>query len=221
MALETLAQRASRDPAFTAWFGRSVVRGADGPIVAWRGEHGSHDGSFRTNLGSLSFGTVETACLYAQNPNDNRMTVEAPHVVPCLLRIEKPIMNDPHDPFMDVSLLIAALGRESAMELTLRHSEQITATGNWDERFHADWGNDVAGMLEAHPENLDGLYLLAFAIMDDHDACARLRRAGYDGAICGGYGENSCEPEWRVIDPNDVLPVLCWDMHLPRLALAA
>lgn len=215
------ADHAMNDPAFRAWFGSSVVHENGTPIIAWRGEHGPVTEGFSSRLGSLSFGTRETASLYACSPNDSRMTVVAPRVSPYMLRIVRPVMNDPDDPFMDLSHLIEALGREEAMAVALEHADRVSSTGHWDETYAEEWGADVAGMLASHPARLDGLYLVAHAIMDDHRVCGLLRRAGYDGAVCGGWGENACEPEWRLIDHNGALPALSWWNGLRKTRMAA
>jgi hypothetical protein len=200
------------DPLLDQWLGGSLVRDIQGaPIVAWRGEHGAHDGrDFQTRHGSLSFGDRDTACIYATDPNDQADVVVAPRVSAWYLRIRRPVMNEPSDPFMDLPLLIDAIGRARTTELALRLSSGIMATNNWEDNFAPEWGCDVAGLLRSRPASLDELYLPAYQIMDDAEACGMLARAGYDGAICCGMGENALETEWRVIDPSDALPAWCW-----------
>ena len=198
------------------WLGRSVVRSLDGsPLVAWRGEHGAPcDAAFQTRHGSLSFGDRDTACFYAENPNDRSDRVVAPRVSAHYLRIERPVMNDPDDPFMDVRLLVKAIGREHAMDAVLVHADGVLRTGMWDEDHRPTWGDDVAGLLRFRPSALDDLYMPAYVLMDDHVVCARLLRAGYDGAVCGGWGENALKTEWRVIRHQDALPAWCWRREL-------
>lgn len=212
------------DPALDRWLAGSLVRNVDGePIVTWRGEHGAHDGGdLQTRHGSLSFGDRNTACIYATDPNDRHDIVVAPRVSAWYLRIRRPVMNEPSDPFMDLPLLIDAIGREHTTELALRMSSGIMETNNWEEKFSDQWGCDLEGLLRFRPACLDELYLPAYRIMDDREACAMLARAGYDGAICCGMGENALETEWRVIDPADALPVWCWrtalDERVTRIA---
>lgn len=215
------AQDAMRDPEFRAWFEGSVVHEDGVPIVVWRGEHGPVASGFSSRLGSLSFGTRETASLYASSPNDSRMTIVAPRVTPYMLRIVRPVMNDPDDPFMDLSVLVSALGRDEAMATALEHADRIASTGHWDETYAEEWDADVAGMLRAHPSRLDDLYLVAHVVMDDHRVCGLLRRAGFDGAVCGGWGENACEPEWRLIDHHGALPAFSWWNGLRATRIAA
>lgn len=204
-----------------AWLGRSVVRDADGsPTTVWRGEHGEHDGrDFRTRHGSLSFGGRETACVYAQNPNERGDHAWAPRVSAWHLRIERPVMNDPSDPFMDLGLLVAALGRERTIGIALQHADRIVDTGHWIEEYADLWGGDVAGLLRFRPAALDDLYVQAFVVMDDRAVCGELARLGYDGAICGGWGENALETEWRLIDPANALPAWSWRKALDERAL--
>lgn len=207
--------------AFKDWFSGSVVHDDGSPTIVWRGEHGPVSSGFSTMHGSLSFGTRETACLYATSPNDRSMSVVAPRVSPWFLRIARPVMDDADDPFMDLCHLIRALGRDATLEIALRHADRIVGTGNWEENFAEEWDSDVAGLLRARPSALDELYLVAHVVMDDHDVCRRLARAGYDGAVCGGWGENACEPEWRLIDPSNALSALCWRSDVMPMRLAA
>lgn len=207
------------DPRFRAWFDGSVVHEDGVPTIVWRGEHGLVDATrFATRHGSLSFGTRETACLYALNPNDRRSDPIAisPRVTPSYLRIVRPVMNDPDDPFIDMVHLIRAIGREAARDAALHLSAHVTRTGQWEEEFAGEWGADLAGLLRAKPSVLDDLYGVAHPFLDDATLCRLLAAAGYDGAVCGGWGENACEPEWRLIDHSGVVSALCWRDDLPR-----
>ena len=206
------------DPRLERWLGTSLVRDVRGtPLTVWRGEHGPPDGSrFQTRHGSISFGDRETACEYATSPNDRSDSPAAPRVSAWHLRIRRPVMNDPSDPFMDLPLLIRALGRERTMEIALRMGDAIKATGHWIEELQPLWGDDLEGLLRFKPAFLDELYLTAHVVMDDHAICSELARAGYDGAICGGWGFNALETEWRIIDPSDAIPAWCWSRHLPE-----
>lgn len=213
------------DPRFRSWFDGSVVHEAGTPIVVWRGEHGPTSGRrFATRHGSLSFGTRETACLYAISPNElhNDPVAIAPRVSPFYLRITRPVMNDPDDPFIDMTHLIRALGREAAMDAALRLSSHVTRTGLWEEGYAQEWGSDLAGLLTARPSALDDLYGIAHPFLDDPELCRLLAGAGYDGAVCGGWGANACEPEWRLIDQAGAVSALCWSTDLPTtMRLAA
>lgn len=213
------------DPDLEAWLDGSLVRDAHGdPIVVWRGEHGPPDGRMlQTRHGSLSFGDRDTACLYATHPNDRRDVDLHPRVSAWHLRIRRPVMNDPSDPFMDLPLLVTALGRARTVEIALELSDDITSTGKWEEDFAPVWGWDLEALLRFRPASLDELYLPAYHVMDSSAICSELARAGYDGAICGGWGENALETEWRVIDPDDALPAWCWrtELELRRTRTAA
>jgi hypothetical protein len=207
------------DHRFRSWFDGSVVQEDGTPIVVWRGEHGPvGTGRFATRHGSLSFGTRETACLYAISPNEryNDPVAVAPRVSPFYLRIARPVMNDADDPFIDMAHLIRALGRDAARAVALRLSSHITRTGQWEEDFAGEWGADLDGLLRARPSVLDDLYGVAHPFLDDPDLCRLLAAAGYDGAVCGGWGDNACEPEWRLIDHDAAVSALCWRSDLPR-----
>ncbi len=217
-----LATRAIADPAVASFLSGTFAREEDGsPSICWRGQHGSSHRELVTRRASLSFGSHEAACLYATTPNDSQDVAEAPSVSPWLLRIVNPAMNDPSDPFIDMGVLMRCIGREAALDMALRASERIVDTGHWIDT-HADlWDSDVAGLLRWRPAALDDLYMVAFAVFDDPIAVSALRRAGYDGAICGGYGDNALETEWRLFDASGALPALCPARGLAPSAQAA
>lgn len=202
-----IALRAIRSPDVVEFLRGTHAADRDGvPSVCWRGEHGRNEGDFHTALASLSFGSREAACIYATDPNDRRMTPHSPRVSPWLLRIVRPVMNDPDDPFIDLPLLARAIGREATAAIAVRMSSHIVATNNWEDRFQDLWGSDVAGLLRWRPASLDDLYLTAYQVFDDPEAVSLLRAAGHDGAICGGMGENALETEWRLFDAKGALP---------------
>jgi hypothetical protein len=220
---EEILRRALADDDVRAFLADTKAVDADGhPSLCWRGEHGLSGEPHSTKLAALSFGDVATANLYALSPNDRDMPAEAPRVAPWLLRIERPLMNCVSDPFLDLSILASAIGREETVAIALRMSSSITDTNHWDENHDAEWGSDVEGLLRFRPDALDELYLPAFNVLDDHAAVALIRQAGHDGAICCGWGENGTMPEWRLFDASDALPAYCPSLHLPqRKRLAA
>lgn len=205
-----IALRAMENPAVADFLSGSFAIESDGtPSICWRGEHGPHASDFQSKLASLSFGSREAACLYATEPNDHRMSVDAPRVSPWLLRIARPVMNDPDDPFLDLPLLARAIGSEATTRIAVRMSEHIVNTGNWQDSFQDLWGSDVAGLLRWRPASIDDLYLVAYQVFDDPEAVSLLRATGHDGAICGGMGGNALETEWRLFDAHDALPAWC------------
>lgn len=202
--------RLAADPAFIRWFGTSITRDQNGvPTLAYRGEHGPWDDGFQSRCASLTFGTAQAASTYALDPNNPHDLPEASRVTPCVLRIERPVFADPDDPFVDLPILANAIGREACVSLAVRLSAHIVATGNWEENFQDEWGSDLPGLLAARPSALDELYVMAWPLFDDHEAVSLMRSAGFDGAIHGGMGVTALEPEWRIFDPDQALPVLC------------
>lgn len=217
-----IASRAMKDVDVAAFLEGTFARERDGtPSVCWRGEHGVWTSGFQSRLAALSFGSREAACTYASDPNDDSMMPHAPRVSPWLLRIVRPVMNDPDDPFIDLPVLARAIGREATIQIALRMAHHILDTGRWMDDFADTWGTDVAGLLRWRPASLDELYLVAHRVFDDHAAVALLRDAGCDGAICGGMGENSLETEWRLFDAVNALPALCPGQGPNRIAIAA
>lgn len=174
-------------------------------FTAFRGEHGKK--VLQSHLASISFSNrEETARLYAFHPNDRRLHPDAlqPRVITAQLVINNPIMNAPADPFLDFQILSTVFNRESLIKLANRFSEYIHCTNLWDETF-SDHYTDVAQLLRRVPERVRDLYMLAFPLLDDAEVVSNLRDAGYDGAIHAGYGENSCEIEFKVFSPEQVL----------------
>lgn len=199
------------------WFAGSLIKDEHGlPLVTWRGEHGPDNGAFQSRLPSLAFGTRETALLYAESPNDGSAFPIAHRITPAYLRICNPIINDIDDPFLDLAILISAIGYAATRDLALRHAQHILATGNWEENFQPQWGTDVANLLTSVPDALGELYLLAYVILDDPVAITALKNAGFDGAIHGGCGANALEPEWRIFDHSQAVPALLGAAGLPE-----
>ncbi len=190
-------------PAFKAWFRNSLVKDGRGyPLVLYRGEHGETNEEFHTRMPSLSFGGSETASIYAESPNDrsDRRPVR-PRVYPCYLRIEKPLVHDEGDPFLEFSVLADILGIEQACRFAIKHSGHVENTDNWVEEFSEEF-DSVEQALTAEPQNVLRLYVIIAVLLDDHELIPLLKAKGFDGAIYGGYGHNHDEAEYRIFDPS-------------------
>lgn len=187
--------------AFKNWFDGSVVVDETGaPLVVYRGQHGAND-NIETKLGSLSFGSKEAADTYAMDPNDTGMTAEAPKVYPVYLRIKNPLMIDRHgDPFIDLSTIEKALGREEAVRVAEKFSGSITNTDNWYDILEQTGAISVRDFVTKFPERVGELYFEAYEYLDDAEEVAKLKAAGYDGAIHGGSGETAGDTEYKVFD---------------------
>lgn len=174
-------------------------------IIAYRGQHGREDGDLlQTRSASITFCNRKAAELYATSPNVYGETVISPRVIEAEIVIEKPFMNEPTDPFLDMVNLVPVFGRKKAAEIAIRFSDVLTNTNNWYE-IEEEHGAylDVATFLEQHPaDGLERLYGEAYHFFDDPAVIDGLRAAGYDGAVHGGSGETALEEEYRIFDPS-------------------
>ena len=195
---------AAQTPEFKNWFGDSKVFGESGqPLIVYRGEHGETANQFHSRAGSLSFGSREAADQYAQHPNDRKDVAAAPRVTPAYLKIEKPFIHDHQDPFVEFPAIEKAIGREVAIKFVEKHARYFEGTNNWEENFSHDFAS-VKDLVKRAPEKVSGLYGEAYPLLDDPDFVAKLKDAGYDGAIYGGSGDTALETEYRVFSPEQV-----------------
>ena len=186
--------------AFWNWFDGSVVIDLYGrPVVVFRGEYGAPDSVpvLSTRLGSLSFGDRETALGYAHHPNRSGDVPAYPRVHAAYLAIRNPVVNQPDDPFIELTTLEAVFGQDNA--------ERIMQTSPWvNGEIRA---KSVEEFLDAEPDGLAHLYVQAFPIFDDPEEVAHMKAAGFDGAIHGGVGLNAGGVEYRVFDADSVWEV--------------
>lgn len=191
---------------FTSWFGRSVVRNAKGnPLVVYRGEHGRTGQVLKSRLGSLTFGPLEVAAEYAKSPNDRRVnpTAEAPHVIPALLSISNPLVNDPDDAFIDFSRLRGVLGEDRTQRVALALAYAVEETSAWAEEYAGRYAS-LTDLIEADPESLYNLCVETYRVLDDPVWVGWLQEAGIDGAVHGGSGAGAMTPEYRVFSEDQV-----------------
>lgn len=205
----------SPEQAFSRWFGRSVVTDDQGsPLIVYRGEHGrvsarsqSRFGpSFQSRAAALSFSSAEMASVYALNPNDRADSADHSRVTPAYLSLQKPVMNRPDDPFLEMGDVIAAIGRPLAMRLAREMAEHVEATDHWREAYEASYAG-VADLLESSPGKLDDLYLQAYPVFDEPRYVAWFRAAGFDGAVHGGSAASAGGAEYKVFSPEQVKSV--------------
>lgn len=187
---------------------RGYVRGPDGcPLLVFRGEHGEPGNTLvQTRQGSITFGDRQTASMYAASPNDRRDTPTASRVLPAYLRITRPFVNDPDDPYVDAGILRYVLSTDEFEYVLNAHEAGLYYTNAWEElgivrgytSVHDLWHNDVEGF--------DQLPFLVFRILDDPIIVEMLRGKGYDGAVYAGYGYNFERAEYRVFSEDQILP---------------
>lgn len=193
---------------FTEWFGSSVARDECGlPLVVYRGEHGSPDYIFQSKIGSMSFGSVEAANIYATHPNDLSMIAIAPRVLPVYLKIENPIINSPDDPFIDLSILDRKLGFSEATRIALKFADHIMNTDCWNEISGETGMHSIDELVARAPDRLLELYFNAYILLDDIDEVEKLRKCGFDGAIHMGNGETFDQVEYKVFSLDQVRSV--------------
>lgn len=203
----------AQEHSLTKWFGQSRAVNPDGTVaVLYRGEHGAPvEGEyFHSRLHGLSFtDDSDAANTYAMSPNNCQLdrTAEAPRVTPVHLKIENPIIENRNDPFVDLSHLARKLGRKEAKRIALKFDRDIRYTGNWDINYASEY-DSVAQLLKEKPGELENLYFSAYKFLDDPEEIARLKNAGYDGAIHIGNGETATSLEYRVFDLRQVRSAL-------------
>lgn len=186
------------------------IGGETSPVV-YRCEHGRPDGRlFHCRRGSISFGTLEAAVLYATSPNSRLDLVHEPRVIAARLRIERPFPGDPDDQFLDLSLVERTLGRREALRIAIKFADAIENTNNWEEISHATGIRTVRALLTRRPGVVKDLYFDAYLYFDDAAEIASLRKAGFDGAVHSGSGGTHGEREYKVFDASRVAPITGW-----------
>lgn len=205
------------------WAKDSLVRDPAGqPLIVYRGEHGSapvYQHGIHAREGSISFASLETAVSYALTPNDPSDTALSPRVIPAILNITNPVINDPDDPFIDFSVLAHALGIPAAIQVAIKASEHIYNTANWDEMCQ-DF-DTVEELLNECPEAINGLYCDAYPILADPENVKLLRMRGFDGAIHCGNGISSEDVEYKVFSADQVMQVSNTITSVPSLTPVA
>lgn len=194
---------------FDDWFGPSKVVDKQGmPLAVYRGEHGAYvDGRPQSKLGTYSFtDNPDSASTYAMEPNDHRMTAQAPRVVKAYLSIKNPIFFGQDDPFLELSWLVEKLGFQEAIRIARKFSDRIEYTGNWmdDEDGNFTGYDSVGAFLDDHPDKVNLLYFDAYHFLDDMDEVRLLIEKGFDGAAHIGNGVTSGNMEYRVFHPEQI-----------------
>ena len=155
-------------------------------------------------MGSLSFGSLSAATVYAKEPNDrtrDRMAAD-PRVRGYTLNIKKPFVNLKDDPFIDLAEVRRKLGPAAVRRIVqdTELSNRIMNTNNWEENFAQEF-DSPAEVAEKAPERVDQLYLDLYSVLDDARLVQMMRKKGFDGAIHQGMALNFDEIEYRVFDP--------------------
>lgn len=174
-------------------------------ITAYRGEHGKPNAErLQTRLGAISFGSVEAAKLYAQHPNNRADEVFESRVIKAELIITNPVMNNPHDPFIDLSIIADAIGLEKAKTIAIELKDHIFNTDNWGdlaEEYECETIDELFVKMGARAA-LEAIYIDAYPVFDENKYVQWFRDAGYDGLVQGGNGATACEPEYKIFSPE-------------------
>ena len=164
--------------------------------IVYRGEHGSYipGQPLSTRLGSISFGTIRAAMIYASTPNDSHEKVVNPRVLKAEIEITNPIFNNETDPFIDLILIRPAIGDEKLLELAFDLEDHLLNTDNYLEIIDEHDCKDLKSLIEKCGTNiLDSLYIDAYPILDSEKYVGWFSEAGFDGAIHKGCGETMDE----------------------------
>lgn len=170
----------------------------------YRGEHGTSNTSLHSKSASLTFtNKPEVASIYAEEPNDRHMTVEAPRTGKYFINIINPIINS-DDPFIDFNILANGIGHQLAMNKFIQYADYIYNTDNWLTIAEDMNVNTIEEMMNINPSKITELYMDIFPLLDDAEIIAALKHNGYDGAIHDGNGESSGSLEYRVFSVSQV-----------------
>lgn len=205
--------------AFTDWFGESVATDEQGkPLLLFRGEHGEPDApdTLQHRTSSISFSTLEAANHYAENPNVRTDDASHQRMIPAYLSIQKPVMNNPGDPFLEFEDIIAALGPDKAAQIARDMAMWIEGTDNWGEHYEDDY-DTVANFVSQAPERLAELYVQAWPVFDKPRYVSWFAEAGYDGVVHGGCAATFGEPEYKAFTPDCVRSALAHQTFAPTL----
>lgn len=214
------ANAVTDEPAFSQdffdWFAQSRAVDALGqPLLLYRGQHGQGVGDrIHTRLPSITFCEERIAAVYARAPNDHRESADEPRILRGYLKIERPVVVNPDDPFVDFSDLIEALGFDKAATIARELSSRVEDTGAWHD---GELGEDFTGvedLLRVAPDRLVECYVDAYHIFDCPKYVQWFRQAGFDGAIHCGNGESASEVEYKVFSAGQVMLVSDGDLKI-------
>jgi hypothetical protein len=184
-------------------------------VTAYRGEHGPNTDNdiLHSRRGSYSFGSKEAALTYATNPNDiKKDTLHSPRLIQAQLTINNPVFNDPDDPFVDLKLLINAVGLERTIMIARAQIDHLSNTDNWADVIEAKQLDHLEPkealeqlLVMGGDTALDELYMDAYPVFDEPDYVAWFVEAGFDGLIQGGNGETAMQAEYKIFSPEQAL----------------
>lgn len=177
----------------------------------FRGQYGSTTVQLQSKLPSITFGGLETAKLYATEPNNRGDIVVKPIVLSAVIEINNPIIKNDDDCFADFDVLVDKLGIDFMWKMAEKHSCYIYNTNNWEDNYSEY--NSVSELREANPKEIVNIYMDAYILLDDSEFVTYAKEHGYDGAIHMGNGQTCSELEYRIFFEEQVSKlqeVLCF-----------
>lgn len=173
--------------------------------IVFRGEHGHYipGQPLSTKIGSISFGSKETARSYALKPNITSDTPVHPRIIEAEIEINKPVFRNEDDPFIDLFLLRPIIGDARLLEMASELEDHLRNTDNFLSLLEDNECDDLNDLIEKCGESiLDDLYIDAYTILDSTKYVTWFAEAGYDGAIHRGNGETMDDIEYKIFNPD-------------------
>lgn len=175
--------------------------------VFYRGEISSPDTNhLRSKTRAFYFSLVEVANRYADPAMDKAGPEDTPRIYPVRLSMKKPFINQPNDPFLELSDVAARLGLLEAMRIARKFASWIEATDNWKGRINrVGYYRNVDHYLKCKDGELSKLYFQAYPFFADVEEVEKLIERGYDGAVHRGNGYGSADfPEYCVFNTTQI-----------------
>jgi len=104
-------------------------------IDAFRGQYGSPTATIHSKLPSITFGSFESANVYALFPNSRNDIIVKSIVLAATIQINNPIIHNTDDCFADFDILIEKLGADFIWHIADKYETSIYATDNWGDNF--------------------------------------------------------------------------------------
>jgi hypothetical protein len=167
---------------------------------AYRGVHRA--GTWIDGRGlAISFSTGPVATHYATHPNNRGDHVENARVYCCDLTIRKPLLNNPHDPFISFTDLVEAIGIPNALKIYIEQKDWVCSTDMWDT-YQKKVGLTYTEMLSSEnwEEHLCNLDVQLYPLLDNNEYIGWFKAAGFDGAVFQGSGVGNGQPEYVIFD---------------------
>lgn len=154
---------------------------------------------------AMYFGELSTANVYSEFET-NSGDYYTSRVFEVYLVLNRPFINQPKDPFLEMGWVANCLGLSEARRIAIRFAKYIEETDNWQLEINPEKKfKGVADYINSPIGDVTKLYFQAYRFFDSLMEVRRLRQLGYDGAIHAGSGVGSAHrPEYCVFDQKQV-----------------